>query len=159
MRSVFTGVLLMFASWTASPQTPQPVEVVTLTTTDQTGAAIPGAKLSVKSATGTAVGAAETDRSGRAQISLRREVYELSVSAPGFERVQRSLEVTGSSNQNVLVELPIGAERGYQGPCCFDGPNLPLLDDKPLTALIPATPFQGKLNLRPVTWKRFDKRR
>lgn len=139
MRTILLLLLLAFVMGNCEAQG---VGVLTLTTSDQTGAIIPGAEVLVESTIDGMQHRAKTSVIGEASLSLKPGMYRVSVTAVGFSVLQESIQVQGSDNQRLGLKLQV--LQYYWGPCCFEPPNLPLTASEPLTVMIPETPPQNE---------------
>jgi hypothetical protein len=78
--------------------------------TDPAGAAIPGAQVRVQAAGGTSVTTLRTDEAGRFQAAgMPQGTYELTIAAPGFSTLVRTVELDARTPMGFTAVLPIGA--------------------------------------------------
>jgi hypothetical protein len=100
------------------------------TITDQTGAVISNATVTITGIAGNTVATANTASDGSFSVpSLAPGTYSVNVAAPGFQGyVQRNVRVGGATGANVIASLSVGAETqtvmvdAQQAPMPMGGP-------------------------------------
>ncbi len=99
--------LLIFGAFNAFPQAETGQIVGTVT--DPSGALIPGAQVTVRSAaTGAARSQATSDAGAFTFPNLQPEVYEVSVTAPGFNTLHQDATVTVGTKVGLDLKLEVG---------------------------------------------------
>jgi hypothetical protein len=79
------------------------------TVTDSTGALVVGAKVVAKSTTTGTIREATTNSAGLYTMpSLKPDRYEVSIAAPGFEKIVRHVDLNVSASLEVSVQMKIG---------------------------------------------------
>jgi len=108
----------------------------TTTVTDQTGARVPGARITVTDeATGSRT-ASPTDSTGQATFQLNEGTYQLRVQAKGFESYEeKEIEVKAAIKKNVTLQIG----RSFSPIVVSDAPEI-LLDHPVLAIEIPIIP-------------------
>ncbi len=123
-----------------SQLTPPPrTAVVTGTVTDQTGASIPDAIITLKSAEGFTL-EARTDIYGQFAIDAWSGEYTLNISAQGFRPLSEPISLAETTNLTKHVVLLIG-----NSVCmvCFT-------PEPPIELEVPGNPFTATLPLKPL---------
>jgi len=115
-----------------------PMGTLKVEVTDQTGALVPGARITAtNNATGARVDAA-TDATGQSVIHLDQGIYDLKVTAPGFKHWMET-NVDAKAETNRTITLLIG---DYSGPPTVQqAPEIPL-DRQEFAAEIPLIDLQ-----------------
>jgi outer membrane receptor protein involved in Fe transport len=100
-------VLLLFSTWTfGQTETGQ----ITGTISDATGAVLLGAKVVAKSVNTGLAREATTNSAGIYTIpSLKPGVYEVTVTASGFQSITQRVQLTVGANSEVSVQLAVGS--------------------------------------------------
>src|ERR1700685_4120422 len=99
--------LLSFGAFNAFPQAETGQIVGTVT--DPSGAFIPGAKVTVRSvATGTERTETTSDAGAFTFPNLQPDVYEVSVTAPGFNTIRQQTTVTVGTKVGLDLKLEVG---------------------------------------------------
>jgi hypothetical protein len=132
--------------------TQSPFGHLSIRVADASGAAVPGARIQIhRSSDETGIDAA-TDSAGQVQVPLDAGIYELSISARGFQLwKEKEFEVAGETRRDVT--LLIG--NPYSGPVVAiqDFASFPI-DHQPLTVEVASIPMaQLVLTPRPLRSK------
>jgi hypothetical protein len=142
-------VALLSAELSAQPTTQGNL---TIQVTDITGAVIPGARIEIDPSASKPGPVLKTDSQGQAVLGLPVGAHTLSITAPGFEKWLRKIEVQSGSRQMLTAKLNIGMV--VSGP-----PIVELLPDLPLAFPEPIfLPLQPLLNLEPLPSRHARKR-
>src|SRR5215469_16461236 len=110
-RSLAGLVLLLLLSVSLSPGLPQKPASISGTVTDQTGAVVTGATITITNSAGLKL-TATSDGQGNYKIGdLQPGTYSITVTAPGFKTFHTdNLALTGSQELPLDVSLEAGAE-------------------------------------------------
>jgi hypothetical protein len=111
LLSFVATFLLLIASGLVAPiQAQTETGSISGTVTDQTGAAIVGAKIEVKSQNTGLTRETVTSSTGQFTIvSLKPDLYDVSIVAPGFQKIVRPVNVAVGSIAEASTQLTVGA--------------------------------------------------
>jgi Carboxypeptidase regulatory-like domain len=143
--NLHTALAVLFLAVAPIAQAQSPSAIITGTITDQSGAVIPSATVSLMT-TSRVAHQTKTDYQGHFEIAVIPGSYTLKISAHGFAVSQKSVQLTPTP---VAENITLGLSQGGCGVCVEPLPYI-----EPLNAVLTAT-----LPLNPMPPFKFHPRR
>jgi hypothetical protein len=142
IAAVLLAVLCAELSAQSAPQGSLTIQV-----SDRTGAVIPGARIEIDPSFSKPGILFSTNSQGQSTLDLSEGSHVLSVTAQGFKKWMRSINVQSGSSRMVLAKLEVGE---VISPTVADNHPLDIPLGQPEPAFLPLQPL---LNLDPLSLK------